>query len=309
MKFYFVLLSTLFVLSSDILFSQTTKVPYFIKQYIMDKIKYENCNINSEIESERQIFHSDVNSDGLEDIVTLVCLSANSQILINGVKNIFYISIFLKNENTYNFITEQRILSYTNKSGYLNDIEIDYLDNNLIYVTGIWWNHKDANCCPTLRNQLVLTFSDGQIQSDFNFSLKRLLFYNKDETVNIDNCEYSIKKVEFKQEIVTGISKLEADGTFLLVSITIFNKNDKAITLSTPNFKVLNGENVEYDLSEDAISHLIFLFPDKTFYTKKFPPNISKTILLAFEVPKNFDKYYLKIQNDNGFDTEYIALY
>jgi len=105
---------------------------------------------------------------------------------------------------------------------------------------------------------------------------------------------YSIRGATFVKELSGKFQKVEADGIFLLIKMTVENITLGGQGLKRDYFKVTDAAGRYFDGSNEAY-HGMFLAGMKCLdYDKNLQPNIPLTFFLGFEVPKE-GEYFLKL--------------
>lgn len=114
------------------------------------------------------------------------------------------------------------------------------------------------------------------------------------QTYDLGALSYKIEKVKFKKFIGGLYTLNKADGVFLIITLTVTNKEQKQILIDNSFFKLLDESGAVYEYSPDATSTLeLTEFPGKTFMGMTINPHVSKKAKVVFEVPTKKKAYKL----------------
>jgi hypothetical protein len=102
--------------------------------------------------------------------------------------------------------------------------------------------------------------------------------------------EYTVTDVGTTDEIEGDIGKTDADGEFVVVSLTVSNQVNGAITVSSSQFRLRDGQGRSFDVDEDTIASL----SDSIAYeTVDADEELSGRVI--FDVPTDQDRRYLEV--------------
>ena len=101
--------------------------------------------------------------------------------------------------------------------------------------------------------------------------------------------QYTVNGVSTAQEVGPDISPVEADGTFLLVDVTMENTGDESFNASSNIFTALNAQDQEYDVDTEALVYL-----DDGIAFEQLNPGLSTDGSVVFDVPSG--EYRLRIE-------------
>ena len=118
---------------------------------------------------------------------------------------------------------------------------------------------------------------------------------------------YKIERVKFKK-FIGGIYTLnKADGVFLIITLTVTNKEQKQILIDNSFFRLVDEGGAVYDYSPDGTATLeLTEFPGETFMGMTINPNVSKKAKVVFEVPTKKKNY--KLVFSDPFSDEYLEI-
>lgn len=126
------------------------------------------------------------------------------------------------------------------------------------------------------------------------------------ETFKIGDVEYLISSVKTQSEVGNKYLNKKAQGTFLLIEISITNKSSKSLSVSDSYYKLLLGDK-EYETSTDASIYL----GEKSLLYKEINPDVKLSGVLAFDINKDVaSNPELQLQLQTGiFGTEKDTVY
>lgn len=125
--------------------------------------------------------------------------------------------------------------------------------------------------------------------------------YKIGDVVNIGKMEYTITNMETTQTLGGEYLNTQANGTFVVITMTIKNNGDKATSVSPSYFKLLS-DGKEFETSTDGMIYL----QDGALIYESLNPDVSKTVKIAFDVsPETANAANLQLQLQTGaFGTE-----
>lgn len=118
------------------------------------------------------------------------------------------------------------------------------------------------------------------------------------EEVVVGKLTYKVNKVEKTQQVGDQYLNKKANGVFLVINVTVINKDKEARMIDTNMFKLAQGET-KYDPSSEAS---IYANNDNQFFLQNVNPNISATGDVIFDIPADANGLKLIVQN-NFFGT------
>lgn len=134
---------------------------------------------------------------------------------------------------------------------------------------------------------------------------------NKDETkdakigekVKVDDLEYTVNNVETADSVGSQYSSSNADGKYIVADVTVKNNGDKAITVDSELFKLLNGKKTATaDSSASTNANATDDPSDIGFFLEQLNPDNEKTGKIVFDVSeKTAQSDKLKLQVKSGF--------
>lgn len=124
------------------------------------------------------------------------------------------------------------------------------------------------------------------------------------EPVKVDKLEYKVNSIETADSVGNEYVSSTADGKYIVADVTVKNNGDKAITIDTELFKLLNGSKTSgADASASSDANVSNSDPsDIGFFLEKLNPDNEKTGKVVFDVSEETaqsDK--LKLQVQSGF--------
>lgn len=114
------------------------------------------------------------------------------------------------------------------------------------------------------------------------------------QSYNVGKLTYKVERVKFKKFIGGLYTLNKADGVFLIITLTVTNKDKKQIDIDNSYFKLVDEVGSIYEYSPDATATLeISQFPGETFMGMTINPQVSRKAKVVFEVPTKNKNYKL----------------
>lgn len=105
------------------------------------------------------------------------------------------------------------------------------------------------------------------------------------ESTEVGNFVYKVEKTIFKKSIGGEFINQQADGIYLLVTLSIKNISGESRTLDNSLFKLTDVNGIEYEPSTDGTTALE-MSGGNSLFLKQCQPNITTKGTLVFEVPE-----------------------
>ena len=112
--------------------------------------------------------------------------------------------------------------------------------------------------------------------------------------VPVGKLVYTVTSVKFARRLGNSVYNETADGVFLVVGMTILNKDTETRTLDGSMFKIKDAAGTEYEHSTRG-STAVELSGGKTLFLKQCQPKIPTKGTLVFEVPDQNQPYHLEL--------------
>lgn len=112
--------------------------------------------------------------------------------------------------------------------------------------------------------------------------------------VPVGKLVYTVTSVKFARRLGNSAFNETADGVFLVVGMTILNKDTETRTLDGSMFKIKDAAATEYEHSTRG-STAVELSGGKTLFLKQCQPKIPTKGTLVFEVPDQSQPYLLEL--------------
>lgn len=110
--------------------------------------------------------------------------------------------------------------------------------------------------------------------------------YNKiGDQIEVGNFSYVVNSAKFTKTVGNEYDQKTADGYFLVISVTFRNNDKEEHTLDNSFFKLTDDAGTEFSSSTDGETSLE-MSGKQTLFLKQCNPQITKSGLLIFEVPK-----------------------
>ncbi|MDN5293296.1 MAG: hypothetical protein PWQ91_1856 [Eubacteriales bacterium] len=142
--------------------------------------------------------------------------------------------------------------------------------------------------------------SNSSTSTQDNTAQQEEKIYKVGEEVQVGNLVYKVEKVEKTQQVGNDLLNKKANGTFLVVTITVTNKDKESRMIDTTMFKLVQG-NTKYDADSEATS--LYANENNRFFLQNINPNISATGKIVFDIPANATGLKLLVQ-DKFFGTQ-----
>lgn len=110
------------------------------------------------------------------------------------------------------------------------------------------------------------------------------------QSVMLDEISYTVTGVESR----TKIAYEEPNGQFLVVTLTIENKDSKPVYMTPSNFVLLDEDNRMFSYSYAGA------FLDDGFAPQNLNPGLTLKTRIVFDIPVSDQEYKLKITSDAG---------
>lgn len=107
--------------------------------------------------------------------------------------------------------------------------------------------------------------------------------YGLNQDVQVGDVLYNVHGVEVSKSVGEGYSKTDAKGTFVIVSLTVTNKGDEAITVDSKFFTLLNGSK-KYESESMATITANQTSYNSDFFLDKVNPDLSIEGKVVFDV-------------------------
>ncbi|MCX6355104.1 MAG: ankyrin repeat domain-containing protein [Candidatus Aureabacteria bacterium] len=114
------------------------------------------------------------------------------------------------------------------------------------------------------------------------------------DKVAVGNFIYTVNGIKFYKTVGNEFTRKRADGVFLVIDLSILNRDSQTRTLDASMFKMLDTSGTEYNYSIDG-STALELSGVSTLFLKQCQPKIPTRGKLIFEVPNPTPVYILKV--------------
>ncbi len=130
---------------------------------------------------------------------------------------------------------------------------------------------------------------------------KEETIYHIGDVVTVGDVEYTVNGIEQSDTIGTQYLNTTAQNHFLIVSVTITNKGNEALSVSSSYLNLKNGEKT-YEASSDASIYM----GDENIIYESINPDASLTGKVAYDITQEtIDSTDLQLQVQTGtFGTE-----
>ncbi|PEM08488.1 DUF4352 domain-containing protein [Bacillus wiedmannii] len=109
---------------------------------------------------------------------------------------------------------------------------------------------------------------------------------------------YKVNSTESKKELKNILGNKTTDGQFLVVNLTVTNKDKKARIADGNMFKLKDASGAEYSTAAELD---MYVNEDVGFFLKEINPNMNKTGNVVFEVPADAQGLTLEVSSGFGW--------
>lgn len=113
----------------------------------------------------------------------------------------------------------------------------------------------------------------------------RRIYGSIGEQIEVKHFAYRVNGIKFVKSIGNEFYRTRADGIFLIVDLSLLNRDNVAHILDNSMFKLTDENGLQYQSSGEATTALL-MNEEETLFLKQCNPQIQKQGLLAFEVPR-----------------------
>ncbi|WP_156291376.1 DUF4352 domain-containing protein [Oceanobacillus salinisoli] len=132
------------------------------------------------------------------------------------------------------------------------------------------------------------------------------------EPAMIADVTFTVNEIEETNEIDSGnefIENAETDGKFIVLDVTVQNDKSESITIDSSYFKIITGNNVEYDPVTSGEVMMAMGDDMNDFFLEQINPGLSKSGKVVFEVGADVDLPNAVMKAQTGFwGTESIEI-
>jgi hypothetical protein len=113
----------------------------------------------------------------------------------------------------------------------------------------------------------------------------RQTYANIGDEISVKHFIYRVNGVKFTKSLRNEILTKRADGIYLIIGLSIFNRDKVPHTIDNSMFRLTDENGLQYESSGDATTALL-MNGEETLFLTRCNPQIQKQGLLAFEVPR-----------------------
>lgn len=133
------------------------------------------------------------------------------------------------------------------------------------------------------------TKDSGNKESDDNKAGSKSNPIKVGETVKLKGTQYTVESAETKADVGGEFANEKANGVYVIVTLTIENKKDETKTFSDSAAKFVATNDKKYSTDQDGTFAAIG-DGGETLIFEDMQPDLPKTGLLVFDVPKDLAK-------------------
>lgn len=125
------------------------------------------------------------------------------------------------------------------------------------------------------------------------------------QTVELEGTQYTVTKTNTTKELGPNFMSEKADGTFVVVSLTVENKKNETKTFTEAATQYVAKDGTKYDTSTDGSMAVA----EDSMLLKEMQPNLPTNGKLVFDVPDNaVSGGQLKVEDIFGGGDAHIKL-
>lgn len=100
------------------------------------------------------------------------------------------------------------------------------------------------------------------------------------DTVELKGTAYKVTRARTAQEVGGEFNKAQADGTFVIVDLTLTNLKDEPATILGDAVRLVGGNGKEYTTDDDAIFAV-----DNPLILQEIQPDLSQKVVAVYDIP------------------------
>lgn len=101
------------------------------------------------------------------------------------------------------------------------------------------------------------------------------------DTVELKGTSYKVTRARTAQEVGGEFNKTQADGTFVVVDLTLTNLEDEPATILEDAVRLVGGNGKEYTTDTDAFA----AFDNQFTLLQEIQPDLSKKVVAVYDIP------------------------
>lgn len=130
--------------------------------------------------------------------------------------------------------------------------------------------------------------------------------YGIGDEVTVKNLTYKVNGIEETNTISSILGDKTTEGKYIIVDLTVGNKDKKARYVDGQMLRVLVDDGTEYS-SDSELD--MYVNEDIGFFLASINPNLTQTGKVVFELPKSAEKFELQVSSGFGWSGgEYVNI-
>lgn len=101
------------------------------------------------------------------------------------------------------------------------------------------------------------------------------------DTVELKGTAYKVTRARTAQSVGGEFNKTQADGTFVIVDLTLTNLKDEPATILEDAVRLVGGNGKEYTTDTDAFA----AFDNQFTILQEIQPDLSKRVVAVYDIP------------------------
>ncbi|MCM3584769.1 DUF4352 domain-containing protein [Mesobacillus maritimus] len=122
--------------------------------------------------------------------------------------------------------------------------------------------------------------------------------YNVGQEVAVEKLTYKVNGIEETTSVSNILGEKTTEGKFVIVDLTIGNKDKEARFIDTEMFRILTDDGTEYSSNSELD---MYVNEDIGFFMAEINPNLTKTGKVVFELPADAEDYKLQVSSGFGW--------
>jgi hypothetical protein len=140
--------------------------------------------------------------------------------------------------------------------------------------------------------------------SDTNVVENHRIYGKIGDQIQVKHFSYRVNDIQYVKSFGDEFYQQTADGVYLIVDLSLVNRDNVSHTLDNNMFKLTDEKGREFQSSGEATTALL-MSNKETLFLKQCNPQVQKRGLIAFEVPQ---KGLYDLHLSGGFWTGAIAI-
>lgn len=168
----------------------------------------------------------------------------------------------------------------------------------VIVIGAIGANMEENNGTQTANAPTQEQSSGGKQETKTEEKKEQAKEYKVGDVVPVEKFEYKVNSIKTATKIGNEFLNKKTDGQFLIINVTVTNKDSEARIIDTSLFKIIDSQGREFEPMADGD---VYVNENVEFFLQEVNPNLSKTGNIVFEMPKDAKGLKLEVNSGVGF--------